>query len=247
MSYFGATYRNALKEADASRNIAEKAKAAQEYYLAVVSHDLKTPLTSIILKSELIMRGGLETQKITGIYDCANQLKKMIDSLLDLSKLDSKQFALNSRDQNVQQLLDKVIEVLEPIAQKNQITLGISSSNDDWIYCDEGAMVRVLVNLVSNAIKFTPSGGSVLLISRQHLDRVIIEVSDTGVGISPENIPHVFDRYWQAKATARQGSGLGLAIVKGIVEVHGGKVWVESRIGQGSRFFVSMPRSKTRS
>jgi signal transduction histidine kinase len=109
------------------------------------------------------------------------------------------------------------------------------------VLVDRHRILQVLNNLIGNAIKFTPPGGAVTVRVQQTEDDIQFCIEDTGSGIAPDEIPHIFDRFWQARKTARLGTGLGLFLVKGIVEAHGGRVWVESTLGEGSKFFFTLP------
>jgi signal transduction histidine kinase len=109
------------------------------------------------------------------------------------------------------------------------------------IHCDRGRVLQVFGNLIGNAIKFTPEGGAIKLRAEQRGEEALFSVADTGPGIAPDELPHVFDRYWQAKETACLGTGLGLSIAGGLVEAHGGRIWVESTPGQGATFFFTIP------
>ena len=111
-----------------------------------------------------------------------------------------------------------------------------------WTMCDSGRIEQALVNLISNAVKFTPAGGTILVHTSRTDDEITISVSDTGAGIAPAQVPHIFETYWQSDVTKKgAGTGLGLSIVKAIVEAHGGRVWVESTLGIGSTFSFSLP------
>jgi len=115
--------------------------------------------------------------------------------------------------------------------------------NPSRVLADRSRIFQVFSNLVGNALKFTPKGGAIDVRGRLNGDEALFTIADTGAGIPPENLPHLFDRFWQARETRRAGAGLGLYIAKGIVEAHGGRLWVESKLGVGTTFFFTLPRN----
>jgi signal transduction histidine kinase len=134
--------------------------------------------------------------------------------------------------------------VMRPIAAAKSIAVDCRVADDAGrIDVDRERLVQVLSNLVGNAIKFTPVGGRITVAADRAGDRVRFAISDTGPGIAPEEIPHLFDRYWQSAKNARLGAGLGLFIVKGIIDAHGGSIWVESQPGHGTTFYFTIPAS----
>jgi signal transduction histidine kinase len=143
-------------------------------------------------------------------------------------------------------LLEDVRDLFEPLADGKDIRLVLDRPADlPLLRVDQRQMTRVLSNLVGNALKFTPDGGTVTIRALRADGEVWFEVRDNGRGIPAEHLERVFDRFWQADQSDRRGAGLGLAIAKGIVEAHGGRVWVESRVGEGSSFFVALPVSES--
>jgi two-component system, chemotaxis family, sensor kinase Cph1 len=142
----------------------------------------------------------------------------------------------------VSSLIHEAAQALEPLAAAHTLRLEVDlPSLLPSILGDRQRILQVLTNLVGNAIKFTEKGGQVRIEARRMDDAVCCSVADTGVGIPADQVDHVFERYWKGKAEGREGTGLGLYIAKGIVEAHGGRIWVESRVGQGSRFSFTVP------
>jgi signal transduction histidine kinase len=172
----------------------------------------------------------------------SEKLLRLIHQILDLSKLRSGMLRLELGRTDLRQIVEHAAQELRPLAEEKKITLTVALPDPPpRLVCDEDRMQQVLANLLSNAVKFTPAGGRVHLTGREEDETIAITVTDTGIGIPSSQLPHVFDRYHQAHA-GKGGTGLGLAIVKGFVEAHGGRVWVESREGEGSQFHVAIPR-----
>src|SRR6185312_11079498 len=155
---------------------------------------------------------------------------------------DEARAAVRVRDDVLGRVMSDAVDLLQPLADARGLTLAIDLGSVDHAYCDRERIVQVLSNLVGNAIKFTPSGGRIHVTAQPWGDMVRIAVSDDGPGIAPDQIPRIFDRYWHlAQRESRQGAGLGLYIAKGIVENHGGRIWVESTLGHGSTFYFTLP------
>ncbi|HEY0673209.1 MAG TPA: ATP-binding protein [Longimicrobiales bacterium] len=230
---------------------AQSAIAARDDVLAIVSHDLGNPLSAIRIGTTLLLSGLSEEEKqeggwkhIVGIRNSAEQMERLIRDLLEVKRIEAGQLSVERDKVSITPLIGEAVELLSTIADGRDIKLrAIVAPDLPAVYADRERILQAFSNLVGNAVKFTPPGGTVTIAAEARADEVVLSVSDTGSGISPEDLPHVFDRYWQAKARrrGRQGIGLGLVIVKGIIEAHGGKVWAESAIGQGSRFSFSLP------
>jgi signal transduction histidine kinase len=142
----------------------------------------------------------------------------------------------------VKSLLNEAVESATPLASAAQLTVGCKPPDQPiTVASDRERILQVFANLIGNAIKFTPKGGQIQLLACHEQNEVRFTVVDTGPGIPPEHLDHVFDRYWQAKSTAKLGAGLGLSIAKGIVEAHGGRIWVESPPQSGAQFNFTLP------
>lgn len=226
----------------------ERATEARDRLLAVVSHDLRNPLSSIVTAAALLSRtvGSSEEPRVRRhletIIHSAERMKRLISDLLDLASIEAGRLAFQFAQQSVAPLVSEVVQLHAPIAEAKSIRL--EAKLDDFlpqIRCDRGRILQVLSNLIGNAIKFTPEGGAISVRAFRGASDVLFAVTDTGPGMSDEHQAHVFESYWQAEPRAGHGLGLGLSIAKGLVESHGGKIWVESRIGHGSTFFVSLP------
>lgn len=232
------------------KTLAEKeriATRAREDVLAIVSHDLKNPLSSIGLVAQLLQR--LNPDNFHQVQDYAlrvqrsvSQMQRLIGDLLDFGKIQGGTLSVEKFREDPVEVILPVVEVVRIQAETKRQHLEVDlDPRLPFIDCDADRISQVLSNLLGNAIKFTPEGGTVRLMATLDKDMILISVSDTGPGIPNEQLPKVFDRFWQAQETKQLGSGLGLAIAKGIIEAHGTKIWAESQIGQGSCFSFTLP------
>jgi signal transduction histidine kinase len=166
----------------------------------------------------------------------------LIGDLLDVIRIDAGHLSLEMEDLAVSSVLALAEENIRHQAAERNTTIEVGHDDDQLrVRGDRGRLLQVLGNLLSNAIKFSPEGARVNLRAWREGDIALFEVADHGSGISPSEQEHLFDRYWQARSSDRRGVGLGLAIAKGIVEAHGGRMWVESEVGRGSRFRFAIP------
>lgn len=218
-------------------------------FVGVVSHELRTPLTSIMILSENLLgelAGPLNEKQAhyaSRIQFNADRLRHMLNELLNLSKIESGKVELHPTALSLHELLAEVVEVLQPLAQQKSIAMNIASMESlPNVRTDRDKLYEVLANLLENAIKFTASGGSVHIGAEVLDDRHIrMNVSDTGCGISEEHLPRIFDKFYRVQPNSGTGSGLGLAIAKGLVELHGGTLGVESVLGKGTDFYLTLP------
>jgi signal transduction histidine kinase len=220
-------------------------------FLADVSHELRTPIAALRTFNELLLdRAGDDPQARAEFLESSGQQLERLDwlaqNLLELSKLDSGLVLLDLRPDDVRASVESAVEQAQPSAHRRGIALSIELPDAPLrIRHDPPRIGQVVANLVANALKFTPPGGRVTVQVQPHPDGAAIVVSDTGVGIDPTELPRIFERFYRGaqEAEARgSGSGLGLAIVKSIVDMHGGRVAVESTLGEGSTFTVILPR-----
>ena len=222
-------------------------------FVANVSHELKTPLTSIKGFVETLMEGAISDSEnslkfLKIIQQHTERLDNLVNDLLELSSIETGELPMNFEKIKLKELIDHIAaSFADELSRKNQL-LKISVIPEDleaWI--DEEKMQRVLSNLLDNAHKYTSSGGQIEISATQELDRIKIEVSDTGEGIPGEHLPRIFERFYRVdKARSRQlgGTGLGLAIVKHIVLAHGGEISVESKVGVGTKFSIYLPKTR---
>jgi len=226
---------------------AQDAIRAREEVLRIVSHDLRDPLNTIVMSTTVLGDASPERRAevkrmLNTIQRAADQMDSLISDLLDTTNMGRGGFTLDPADHTVGALLEDVRDLFEPLAEGKDIRLVLERPADlPLLRVDQRQMTRVLSNLVGNALKFTPEGGTVTIRAIHADGEVWFEVRDTGRGIPAEHLDRVFERFWQADQSDRRGAGLGLAIAKGIVEAHGGRIWVESRVGEGSSFFVALP------
>jgi signal transduction histidine kinase len=222
---------------------AQRAIQARDEVLAVVSHDLKNPLESVLLSASLLLRAPEPAQVrryAEAVQRAAGRMDRLIRELLDLSRMDAGRFTVELRPERLEALVDEALALLAPVAQERGVTLGASGAPlAEAVPCDRERILQVLSNLVGNALAFSPRGGHVAVVLALGAREAQVAVRDHGPGVPAEDLPHVFDRFWKSRS---RGTGLGLAIVKGIVEAHGGRVSVESRVGEGSTFAFTLPR-----
>jgi two-component system phosphate regulon sensor histidine kinase PhoR len=217
---------------------------------ANVSHELRTPLTSIKGFAETLLDGAMQDdvtcRRFLAIIDGeTDRLVKLVDDLLDLSLLESKRLTLELKPVDVSVLVAHTVDKLRPLAQTQRLTLHQSAPPGIVVSADADRLEQVLTNLVDNALKYTPEGGRVDVQVAAANGEIEVLVNDSGRGIGPEDLPHVFERFYRADRSRTRGSGgtgLGLAIAKHIVEAHGGRISVSSQPNAGTTFKVTLPR-----
>jgi two-component system, chemotaxis family, sensor kinase Cph1 len=242
------TARRAI-EVDLEQQIvrAEQAVRARDDLVAVVSHDLKNPVNVIHLATGLLRRQiheGAPALATLGRVDRAVlRMRALITDLLDLAKIEAGRFHVAPEPCEVRALIDDALALQEPVAEERSVRLESSAAEESVrVLADRDRMFQVLGNLLGNAIKFSPRGGVVRVATSTAGGFTRFEVRDEGAGLPPNLLAHVFDRYWQATvARSGQGSGLGLYIARGLVEAHGGRIWVDSTVGVGSTFCFTVP------
>ena len=241
-----------LEREQHARREAQAANRAKDEFLATLSHELRTPLNAILGWTQLLASGQL-TASMAGraieIIERNTRLQvQLIDDLLDISRIITGKLRIDPRPTRVRSVVDAAVESVLPAATaKGVVFFRDSADGNDAILCDPARMQQVISNLLSNAIKFTPEGGTVTLAERREGGQIVVTVSDTGAGIGPEFLPHVFDRFRQqdpASTREHGGLGLGLSIVRHLVEQHGGTIAAASAgEGRGATFTVRLPLS----
>ena len=183
-----------------------------------------------------------ERRQVEIVRRAADRMNRMIQDLLDVRRMESGRLGVDSRPESPDSLVNDTVEMLLPLARGSNIVLD-SRVVDNLlpVVADAARIQQVLSNLVGNAVKFTPRDGHVTVSAETIDGGVKFGVIDNGPGIPPDQVPHIFGRFWQAMPSDRRGIGLGLAIAKGIVEAHGGMIWVESQVGAGSTFYFTLP------
>ncbi len=231
---------------DKAYDDAQKVIDAREEILRIVAHDLRNPLNTISMAtSALLDLQGADTSR-TGplkiIRRSGERMNHLIQDLLSVTTIEAGRLSIAPRKMNVHDLLQDAAEALEPIAREKSLTLSVDAAADlPAVRADASRIQQVFSNLVGNAVKFTPAGGSITLSATRVDGKVHCSVTDTGPGIPPAQIPRLFGKFWQAKRGDGRGVGLGLAIARGIVEAHGGTITVTSELGRGSVFTFALP------
>jgi len=248
-----------LKEAEAelmnAKREAEEANRAKSEFLANMSHELRTPLNSIIGFAE-VLRDGIcgelnedQLECVSDIYESGRHLLRMINDILDLSKVEAGKVELQLEEFSVASAMDAVQSIIRDMANKKRLDLQIAVPESlPNTYADPVKLKQIMYNLLSNAVKFTPERGSIAVNAEFRGDEFLISVTDTGIGIAPEDYESIFDEFKQldsSRSRQYEGTGLGLALTKKLVELHGGRIWLESEgPGLGSRFSFTLPAKK---
>jgi PAS domain S-box-containing protein len=223
---------------------ANRATQVRDDVLGVVAHDLRNPLATILLQASLL---GAEPERRSRkaeetIERAANRMNRLIQDLLDVARMEAGQLSIERARLRTGELVSEALETQRPLAASASLELQLDLSSDLLdVWADRDRLQQVFENLIGNALKFTEPKGQITVGAAPWDGEALFWVADTGRGIASEDVPHLFDRYWQARRAGRRGAGLGLPIVKGIVEAHGGHIWVESTPGRGSTFFFTIP------
>jgi PAS domain S-box-containing protein len=223
---------------------ARSARVAREQMLAIVSHDLRNPLASIVGTIGLLQatdRVDLIHRHAEIIARAARRMDRLTGDLLDIAQLQAGRLRVEREPCDSATLINETMETVRPIAEERGIRLEVRSSDDLAVSCDRGRVLQILSNLVGNAVKFTPKGGSVVVTVSRQDQEARFAVVDTGPGIPESELSQIWEPFWQARTRARQGVGLGLFIAKTLVEAHGGRIWAESVVGIGTAFCFTLP------
>lgn len=228
--------------------LAQRATRARDEVLGIVSHDLRNPMSAIAMCARVLQENppndaGERNQLLATIRESTEWVNRLIQDLLDVANIERGRLSLELRSQDPAQIALQARHMFEVEATQHGITLDVNvPTNLPLLTADGARIVQALGNLLRNAIKFTPNGGRIVLGVERAESGVVFSVRDSGTGIPLANQERVFDRYWQSSDGSRaRGTGLGLSITKGIVEAHGGTIWVQSTPGQGSTFSFSVP------
>ncbi len=225
---------------------AQRAIRTRDDVLGIVAHDLRNPLGTILLQAVRLQHPGAapeSARKPAELIDrCAKRMSRLIDDLLDVTRMEAGRLPIEQVRIAAGELVGHSVEAQRPLAAAASVELQVDVARDlPDVWADRDRLQQVFENLIGNAVKFTRSGGAIVVGAASRAEEVMFWVADTGAGITGEDLPRVFDRFWQARRPGRHGAGLGLPIAKGIVEAHGGRIWVESTPGQGSTFFFTIP------
>jgi signal transduction histidine kinase len=219
----------------------------RDHVLAVVAHDLRSPLAGILLNARQLQSPRNTPERRAqrpgeAIERAAKRMNRLIEDLLDVARMEGGRLDVHRSDLPVEDLVADLLANQHDLAKATSVELCADVATDvPEVLGDRDRLLQALENLVGNALKFTGPGGRVIVGARASEREVTMWVADTGQGIAPEHVEHLFDRFWQVRRTDRRGAGLGLSIVKGIIEAHGGRIWVESEPGRGSTFFFTLP------
>ena len=229
-----------------TRRELERAKQWRDDVIAIVSHDLRNPLQTISLGAALLSSPYLPAdqhkRQLEILRRTTKHMEALISDLLDVSRIDAGRLVVEHATVDVRRLLEEACEQFETVAAERQRSLMCEVSPElPAVSGDRARLMQLLSNLVGNAFKFTAPNGRVILRAVSVADWVELSVSDNGIGIAPEKLPHLFDRFWQADRASGRGVGLGLTISKGIVEAHGGRIWAESTPGSGTTVSFTLP------
>ena len=253
------TLESQVQEAQRAIDELKVRDALKTQFLSNISHDLRTPLAAIITHAEILRDGMLgelnpkQRDSVAGIVSGGQQLLDMIDEILTYVRSASDQVNLVRTEFNITEVVDQVRMLNQALAAKKHLTIERLNGDDlPLLYADRDKIKHIFGNLIGNAIKITPDGGRIWIgFSRRGKegDELVIEVGDTGRGIARDHHELVFREFAQVDASPSRphhGTGLGLAIARKLVELHSGRIWVESELGKGSRFFFTLPLNPSR-
>lgn len=225
---------------------AHEAIDAREEVLKVVAHDLRNPLGTIAMAADFLLdvplAEDLRARQLGIIKRAGVRMNRLIHDLLDAARIEAGRLPIEPRSVEIGELVDAVLEMMEPLAADKELQLTAAvPAGLPAVQVDPERIVQVFSNLIGNAIKFTPQGGQITIRAEPQGARVRMVVADTGPGIPEEQLPKIFGRMWQARDTDTRGIGLGLTIAKAIIEAHGEEIGVESRVGEGTEFWFTLP------
>jgi signal transduction histidine kinase len=228
-----------------ARAEAERATRARDEVLAVLAHDLRNLMHTVVASASVIELAADEDKRkrqIAILQRSTREMDRLMSDLLDVARIEAGTFAIRRDRVDVGALIREALELFDPQAVSRGIALGGDVPGSlPPVLADRDRLLQVLSNLLANALKFTPAEGAISVRAASLAETLQVSVEDSGSGIRQEDLPHVFDRFWQARPTSRVGAGLGLAICKGIVEAHGGRIWAESTLGRGTTLHFTLP------
>jgi signal transduction histidine kinase len=228
---------------------AQQAVRVREQILAIVSHDLRNPLATILMTTSVLAKPRATEERRKGmpvaigrIQRSAERMRRLIEDLLDFASIETGRLAINQRAEDPRTMIDDTLAGFEGAAQEKRLELTAQTGPDlPDVFCDYDRILQVLSNLVGNAIKAVSEGGHITVRVEARERDLLFSVADDGPGISPEDLKHLFERYWRSDDVHYKGTGLGLAIARGLVAAHGGRIWAESEPGQGATFWFTVP------
>jgi PAS domain S-box-containing protein len=227
--------------------VAQNAIHARDQVLGVVAHDLRNPLGTVLTATSLLRPRDGEPERrsrrpVDSIERAANRMNRLIQDLLEVTRIEAGSLAIEAARVSAKRAVSEAVETQRALAAAASLELQIELQPDlPRVWADRDRLLQIFENLIGNAVKFTKPPGRILVGAASRGKELLFWVKDTGPGIDAAHLPHVFERFWQAEKARRRGAGLGLPIVKGIVEAHGGRIWVESTPGLGSTFYFTIP------
>ncbi|MCS6955371.1 MAG: HAMP domain-containing histidine kinase [Candidatus Calescibacterium sp.] len=232
----------------------QKFDEISEKIISMVSHELRTPLTSIKGFAETILQEDLSKEEVMKfvhiIYNESNRLNNLVNAILDISRIEAAKVHFKRKKFDIKDIVENVLELVYPRIKSSDLTINREYSDDEdyIVFADEEKVEQILLNLIDNAIKYTPFGGEITIgISKQDSE-ILVSISDTGIGIPDKEKPHIFEKFFRTSISmsVAQGTGLGLVIVKYLVETLGGKIWFESQLSVGTTFYFTLPSNESR-
>lgn len=247
-------YKNKFeKEIIKAKDKAEEINRLKSYFISNISHELKTPINVILCAAQLLESKKVDNYNINNknntidiIKDNSYRLIRLINNIIDVEKGEVEELTLNLKKDNLVSLIEDIVTSVIPYAKRKELNLIFDTEEEEIIMdMDIEKIERIILNLLSNAIKFSNENGNIYIRIMLNNDDVDIVVEDEGIGISKDDIPYIFDKFIQVDNTfnrKNEGSGIGLAIVKSFIEIHNGKIMVESQVGKGTKFIVKLPK-----
>lgn len=225
---------------------------ARDDMIGIVSHDLRNPVNAVKMLTGVMLDSARDdslpsemVEYATIIRQAAEQMDALIRDLLDVTRVEAGRLKVDAKPEDTEEMLSDALRTLAPVAAARSLKLRLDAPDDmPAVMGDKGRIAQALSNLIGNAVKFSSPGADIVVTVRVLEDELVFSVTDRGRGMTPEQLAHAFDRFWQSSRTDRQGAGLGLAITKGIIDAHGGRIWAESVPDVGSTFYFSLPVAK---
>jgi signal transduction histidine kinase len=245
------------RELEAANRALQRLNQMKTEFVSAVAHELRTPLTSIKGYATILSSGRLgeikkeQKERLERINKHSQELVNLVNDLLDIARIEAGKTIMKIEEIDLNEVLRDVEEIIMPQAEEKNIRFIISNkSGVEKIYADKIHLERVLVNLLSNALKFTPENGEIGIVIQKEDNSILFQVYDTGIGIAEKDLEKIFDEFYRADNPInreKKGTGLGLSLVKRIIDAHGGKIWAKSKPGEGSQFFFTLPLKKEQS
>jgi len=218
-------------------------------FVSNVAHEFRTPLTIIKGNVDLVNKGGLgsvepaQKEMLDGAINIVNRLSRLVNDLLDIAKIESGKMELKKEPVEMNNIIEENLEIFDKIIKDKKHRLQKDLAKDlPKIEADKDKTTQVFINLLSNAIKYTPEAGTITVKTVNLEKEIMVEISDTGEGVAPDNLDNIFDKFTRVTAEKKEGTGLGLPIAKDIVSLHKGRMWVKSELGKGSQFYFTLPK-----